>query len=551
MSCSNPTHIYDPDRGWRFWNRDELATPGNEGHVPNIGDLVFDKDQGYFIVVDVDITTGVSTLSPWSPPLTPQPDPQVDVLIGAGPGYPSESFRIFLDTTVTPHTLSPDSRLRLYGSSVDYYKVFLGSDISEEHGVVVSSFFDPSGNFLGSSVPVETEIINGVPSLTVKSPLPGYSNRQMDNGELVTLVAYSVTGGVISIAQLVVVNTAAIRQHDSSKKYVQGITIESPFMSSADPQTIEFPINVTVESLPMTGVVHYSNGERWRLPIDNTKFTLMGMQNYVATVVGQVFDLVLSYVLSPDEISYNLVPTANGRLTAPFRAKTIAANGAYTVKLYVYPVWVNAQVGYRLEYWLYNLDRQTFYNVTPHIELGVNSAPFRPTEYGITQTVTVAIDLNKVDGQFAAYRHVQTFQIALLSSGNESNVNWSLYFTPDQETNYGHNLYADLELAATNYWNLRLANGFPSKEVWLRNLYEAIQPLYNEESEAEAPTPTHVRVVFLHNTYEISVEQWDDTLVVVNDLEDGELVYLQWIQRTPETDLQLGISALPARKRES
>lgn len=551
MGNNTPTNYRDPDRGFRIWNRDEIVSEGGSGQwVPNIGDLVFDRTQGFLEVTAVDITTGRSTLVPWSAPAHPDFEYGKDILIGSGPGYPSESYRAFLDTSVTPHTLAPDRRLRFYGSMVASYKVFLGADISDAHGTVVSTFFDNSGNFLGSSIPVEAAEVGDSPQSVIKAPMVGYCDRPLADGELVTLVAYDDVGGVVSIAQLLIKNTAAIRQVDAGTMYVQGIAIESPFLSDADPQTIEFPINVTVQSLPMTGIVHYSNGDKYRLPIDGGKFSLFGMENYIATVVGQTFDLVLNYNLAVDEVSYNQAPTANGKLTVPYKAKTVRANGAYTVKLYMYPTWVNATQGYRMEYWLYNLDRKTYYNVTPYVELGVNSNPFDPLNYGVTQTITIALDLNRVDGTFAPYRHVQTYQVALLSRGDEPNhANWQITFTPDQHGSYGRNMIADLQFVNTNFWNLRLANGFPSQETWLQNMYQGIEPLYNEETEAHAPDPTHFRVVFNNNTYEFEISQWNEILVVNNDLTPGKLVYIQWIRRTPISDLQLGVSAVPVRIR--
>jgi hypothetical protein len=542
----------DPDRGFRMWQRDELVTLTGPGKwVPNVNDLVFDPSQGFFIVYEVDYSTGLSKLKTWQIPQQPDVDADNNTLVGVGPGYSSESYRCFLDTSVTPFTLSPDKRLHFYGSMVNHYKVFLGSDISDTYGKVISTFFDPSGNFLGTSVPVEPVLIENTTLNTVLAPMTGYTSERMDDGQLVTLVAYGVDGGVISIAQLLVKNSQAIRQADTSKKYIDGIMLDSPFLSSADPQVIEFPQNVTVESLPMTAVVKYKNGERHRLTIDNNKFSLMGLRNYIATEVGQEFPLVLAYNLADDEISYNLVPSANRRLTLDYVARTIAADGAYSVKIYAYPVWVNASVGFRMEYWLYNLDRQTFYNVTPYVELGTNSNPFNPTEYGTVQTITIALDLNKADGRFAPYRHVQTFQIALLNGGDPRNVNWEILFRPDQEKGYGRNLKADLEFVNVNYWKLRLGNGQLIQETWLKTLYESTEPLFNTASEAIAPAPTHFRVRFLHNVYEYSVSQWNDVLVVNNDLTDGGLVYIEWIKRNYDTDLQLGISALPVLIRES
>jgi hypothetical protein len=474
----------------------------------------------------------------------------LDILVGTGPGYVSESYRLFLDQTVTPHTLSPDSRLHFYGSMVDHYKVFLGTDINLDEGMVISTFYDGSGNFLGTSIPMETVDFPGVEQDVIKVPLSGYTAEGLDDGELCTLVAYAKDGKVVSTAQLLIKNTAAIRHPDNARKYVTAISIDTPFISSADPQTVEFPLNVTVESLPMTGVVHYSDGTKHRLPIDGGKFSMYGLNNYIATVVGQEFPMALAYNLAEDEVSYNLEPTANRRLMVSYKAKTAPRDGAYEVKLFMYPIWQDAERGYRMEYWLYNLDRQTFYNVTPYVQMGVNSQPFRPTEYGVMQSITVAVDLNKVDGRFAPYRHVQSFQIALMARGDSEQPNWIVYFRPDQEQGYGQGLIADLEYENVNYWNLRVDNGYASKELWLKDMYYGIEPLVNDDVEVLPPEPTHFRVQFLHNSWEFTVDQWNEALVVINDLKRGEVVYLEWIRRTYDSDLQLGISALPVVIRE-
>lgn len=549
MAFTPKTNYRNPDRGFRLWQRSEIVEIGGDGKwVPNVGDLVFDPAQGFLQVIEVDYTTGYSVLQLWTTPDEPDDAESTDILLGNGPGYASESYRIFLDRTVTPHTFAPDSRLHFYGSMVQSYKVFLGTDISADYGQVISAFFDPSGNFLGTSVPVEAVEVPGTTQNVIKAPMVGYTSESLEDGEIVTLVAYDDEGGVVSRAQLLVNNTAAIRQADASRKYVKSIQIDTPFLSSADPQTIEFPLNVTVESLPMTGVVHYSDGSRHRLPIDGSKFTLYGLRNYVATIVGQEFPMVLAYNLAEDEVSYTLEPTANRRLTMSYQARTTTADGAYEVKLFVYPVWVSAEVGYRLEYWLYNLDRQTYYNVTPYVELGTTSSAFNPKQYGTTQTITVAVDLNRVDGKFAPYRHVQTFQLALLARGDEYRDLWEIFFRPDQTESFGRGVVAEMELVGTNNWKLHLGQGLPSKELWLKNIYERVEPLINEQTEAYPPTPTHFTVHTLHNTYTYSVDQWNDELVINNDLDDGELLYLTFKRETYDTDLQLAIVGLPVRR---
>lgn len=533
----------DPERHWREFNRNEIMPQGP--WIANPGNRIFDEVQGFFIVDSVDYETGVHVLRPWAAPNNNQDDAD-GRLVGVGPGYSSESYRMFLDTSVTPFTFQPQSRLFFYGSMVDHYMVFLGADISQEHGKIISAMYDSSGEFLGTKIPVEQARNTEGP---IQIPMVGYTREKLADGELVTVVAYSDDGGAVSQAQLLVKNTKVIRQADASKRYVRSIELDSPFLSQADRQVIEFPLNVPVESLPFSAVVRYSDGTQYRGPIDNGQHSLYGLRDYIATEVGQEFPLVLAYTLADNEISYNESPTANRRLTLDYTARTVAADGAYQAKIFGYPVWVNAATGYRMEYWLYNMDRQVYYNVTPYMELGVNSNPFDPRNYGVVQTFTMALDLNKVDGRFAPFRHVQIFRVALLNAGDSGQANWEVYHTPEQQDGYGRGLIADVQYVNTNVWQLRLANGLTTSAQWLNKLFYATNPLYDINTEARAPEPTHFVLQFLHNSYQFDIAQWGSVLTVNNDLKDGELLYIRWIKRTVSDDLQLGITALPIKQR--
>lgn len=469
-------------------------------------------------------------------------------MVGVGPGYSSESYRCFIDTSVTPYVLSPDKRLHFYGSMVASYAVFRGSDYNHETGEMISTFYDTSGNFLGPFIPVESATIHDEIISTIKIPMVGSTSTDLQNGERVTLVAYDDKEGVVSSAQLLVMNTQALRQTDQSKRYVEGIAIDSPFLSQSDPKVIEFPLNVMVKSLPMTGVVSYRGGMRTRMDVGVPPMIMMGLENYVATGEGQEFPITLRYQLADDEISYALVPTAERAITENYIARTVPADGAYSCRLFVYPSWVNAQIGYRLEFWLYNLDRQQYYNVTPYVELGVNSAAYRPRAYGEVQTLTYAVNLNMVDGRFAPFRYVTTLQLALLTSG-ETKASWEVFPRPDQIESYGRDIQGDMDYVSTNNWDMRLANGAQSKTQWLQRMYYNAQPLINLEIEEYAPEPTHFYCQFMHNTYKFSVDQWNTALRVNNDLKQGESLTIHWVRELYDSDLQLATTAVPVNRR--
>ncbi|ABY62861.1 virion structural protein [Pseudomonas phage 201phi2-1] len=538
--------FYNPNRGFRVWYIDEIVLVAGQTnkYVVNVNDMVIDYSRGQLRVTDVEQGTWVPTLELIEWPAHPDPDGEENVLVGVGPGYSSESYRCFIDTSVTPYVLAPDARLHFYGSMVSSYAVFKGSDINKATGKMISAFYDSSGTFLGPYIPVESAEITGAKVSTIKIPMVGFATEDLEDSERVTLVAYDDKEGVISYAQLLVMNTEVLRQTDQSKRYVEGIKLDSPFISTSDPKVIEFPLNVMVKSLPMQGIVKYRGGRQTRYDVGPAPFTILGLENYVATGEGQEFPLAARYQLANDEISYQLVPSADRAITENYIARTVAADGAYSCRLFVYPTWVNAAIGYRLEFWLYNLDRARFYNVTPYVELGVNSAPYRPRAYGEVQTLTYAVNLNEVDGRFAPFRYVSTFQIALLNAGPDQ-ANWAVYPRPDVDASYGRGLKADLEYVATNTWNLRLQNGANSLTAWLQQMYYNAEPLVNTELEEFPPEPTHFILHFLHGDYKFSVQQWNQVLTVNNDLNMGELLSIQWIKEMYDTDLQLAMTGVP------
>lgn len=541
------TGLQDKTRAIALWMKAQIFKHSTEGqYVPNVGDFVVDPDQGFFIVTAVDYTTGESTLTEWSIPTKTDTDKEEDVLVSVGISPVAESYRAFLDTSVTPHVIAPSGRLHVYGSDIEYYKLFKGTDITST-GKVIGFVRDTNGNVLGENIPFEEVASAGTTTKAIKAPTPCYTTETMEDGERVTLAAYSKEGHLRSYTGLVVVNSGAARYLSAARRYVKSIAISSPWLSSSDPTVIEVPINAPFQTLPMTGVVSYSDGSTETMSLENSRMTLKGRESFVPSVTGMTYDLVLTYQLASDELSYEQSPTTDRILTQRYTAKTLAPDNAYSVKLFMYPVWSTSTGQYQLEYWLYNIDRQTFYNVTSHVELGTNSVGFDPSTYGTLQTVTVAVDLNKVDTKFKQFRHYQQFQVTLVAKGTENSTNWMVKFTSAQ-SGFGKDVTAKItQQNGVNAATLNIKQDATSKELWLQKLFYAIEPLYNDVTGTEtmAPAPTHFRVVTNHNKYERTVDQWDQTFDIVNDLDQGAVLYIEWIYRTDSTDLQLGITGLP------
>jgi hypothetical protein len=554
MAESTIVPISDPNRGFQTWHIAELFS-GQDGegrYVPNKDDMVVSYAAGLqlYRVKAVDYTTGLSELDLIELNDSTGADEVDSRLLGAGPGKISESYRAYLDTSVIPYTLAFDARLKVYGTTAKSVKIIRGTQI--ENGEVISRQYDQQGELLGDSIPLELVLTETGDNLAIKTPKVGSCSVSLPDGEIVTAIVYDDVGAVVSTSVLLIKNTGFIRSLNESVKYVTGIELESPFLSPADNRVLECPINIPVDAITRRGIVHYSDGSRKTLPIDGTKFALFGLQRFISTILGQEQPLSLIYYLSPAEVSYGSVPGDTMHITEKYLATTVNVDGAYSVKLFSYPTWIDAVNGYRLEHFLYNLERDEVFVVTSLVEVAANSPAFDPLAYGITQGITFALDLSKVADRFKNYRHLQTTRVTLLRPGLDSATNWTVTYDNTKPaygvTDDGAGLKANVEFVNSNLWRLTVDNGFGSMEHWLREIYDKTLPLYDETAEATPPVPNYFKLIAGAYEMEAPVSMWNHEFTVNNLLDAGENVYLRFFRRTSTTDLQLSTAALIMRQ---
>jgi hypothetical protein len=125
--------VYDPDGSFRIWSLVQIYT-GNQGqnrYVPKVDDLVIDLTTFDWYKVDsVDPTTMIAHMSRIQGSIPNQTISSDDRLLGAGPGTISDTYRIYVDKSVVPYTMSVDMRLRMYGTMATNVKIFRGSDLT-------------------------------------------------------------------------------------------------------------------------------------------------------------------------------------------------------------------------------------------------------------------------------------------------------------------------------------------------------------------------------------------------------------------------------------
>lgn len=539
--------VYQPNARWCIWNLEEIYD-GNQGanrYVPKVNDYVEDS-VGFitYIVTAIDPVTLKSTLLPINRNNNNGSISYEDVIIGVGPGTQADTYRIYLDTSITPHILAVDIRLKVAGTMASYAKIFRGTNLSST-GKVISFLYDTNGNFLTQNVPLELVAIDSHVNHSIKTVSVCYTNESLSDGELVTVVIYTAEGHVVSRRQMLVENTSFIRSLNSSQKYISHISLKSPFLSSTDENTLMYPINVPMQAFNMIGVVHYSDNSTMELPVDGGKFKVLGLERYIATVVGQELKLVLSYSLSPGEICYGAV-TGDGKfVTQPYRLVTTNQIGAYTVKLYCYPVWVDNNTGYRLKWYMYNLDRDTRFDVTPFVRTNDNTPSFLPKTYGVAQNLSVRLNLRDVSGIFNSYIHVQNIQITLRDPGTARQTNWTIGFEPNQDPQYGVGLHADTKMRAANLSDVVISFGSVSKDDWLNRIYYASKPITDKVREIKPPEPDFFAIVTETNRYEYPIGMWNNPIQVPTVLNPNETLFIEFFKRTASTDILLGIAGMP------
>lgn len=543
----NVVPIYNPSSRWQMWNLKEIffGGAGTKKYVPNLDDYVVNTDTDeVWKVTNLDAITLIPTLTRVQT-LNVGTLSNNDILLGVGPGTQADTYRVFIDKSVTPYILAVDARLNVAGSMISKAMIFRGSELTG-NAVVISALYDQTGTLLGQAIPLE--LVSTANNIAVKTVPVCHTLADLPDGEIVTAVFYSDTGNVVSKRQLLVENTSFIRSTDASIKYITGITLESPFLSQTDPRLIQYPLNVPLNGLSLTGVVHYSDGSQIRMPVDGNKFQMFGFERFVSTIVGQKFNIVLKYNITPGEVVYGANSVGTQFISETYRATTMNVVGAFTAKLFGYPVWIDNVNGYRFEWFMYNLDRTTVYRVTPYVSFAANSRAFNPTLYGITQNLSVNVNLRDVNGIFSSYIHTQTIDVTLLGPGTNHMTNWTIGTTPNQNPPYGDNVFAATTFINQNAWTLNLASGSANLQDWLTKVYFNTQPLVDPSRETAPPVPNYFSIVFGSTEVEFPISDWNLTHDISLAMPNNSTLFVKFFFRTPDNDIQLSVAGFSVRQ---
>jgi hypothetical protein len=126
-----------------------------------------------------------------------------------------------------------------------------------------------------------------------------------------------------------------------------------------------------------------------------------------SAAAARAYATELYRLMTYGEVTYNATSGEGKFVTEPYQMTTIKQEGAYIVKLYGYPVWVDSTVGYQMKWFLYNLDRGVSFEVTPYVYPGTTGDTFDGKAYGKVQNLTVRLNLRDVSMSFKSYQHAK------------------------------------------------------------------------------------------------------------------------------------------------
>lgn len=547
--------IYRPDDRWCLWNKDELwsGTVGAGKYVPKVLDGVREyMEDGYneYQVESLNPVTLIPTLRLVKPANMVFTFPEIDVLFGVDPNQ-TDTYMVYVDKGVVPYVMAVDARLKINGTMSESAKIFKGADTSAT-GEVISRIYDANGLFVTDTVTLELVALDNQTNYAVKCIPVCSTNSDLVDGEIVTVVIYNDVGHVVCKRQLKVINTAFIRSQTAGQRYVTSISLETPFLSQTEDHMIDFPLNVPANALAITGTVHYSDGSSVTdMPINGDKFRIYGLDQYISSIVGQVYDIVLAYSLGYDEAAYTGVTSDGKYITVPYKLRTVDVDNSYTVKVFGYPVFRSLALGYRMEWYLLNLDRNAFYNVTDYVTFNENTGSFDPKLYGYTQNKSISINLADVSGSFKPYIHTQMMSITLIRPPNGRETPWTVLSQPSaNSTPYGANIFAIISdiPQQPSLCRIDLTNGIETKAEWLEKLYRQTYPLTNNHIEPQAPEPTHFEIMYGQYLATFDISEWNTALTLPFQVGDNTNIFIRYFKRTANTDLQLSVGCLLATR---
>lgn len=512
-----------------------------ERYVPVVGDIVMHPTTGDWVVEFVS----ESYIPSFRPRKIRTNDNDVnDQLVIPSKSYNHRADVLHVDVTSTPVRFYVNSRIWMNGSQASHFKIFAGTNTGEG-AVSIGAVYNPAGKIIGDSFELELVAFDrdDIVNRAIKTPKTGYLREVPVSDDLVTLAFYNQDGSYHD-SQVLVVSHENFIPSEAATKYITDIRLDSAYISESDDTVIEVKRNMLLQSLALFGTVYYNDGTSQRLPIGGkSKFQLHGVEAFTASNDLHEVDVTLVYNMGGDEAAVNTTGTVQRAKTKTYTVRTMPSDAAYSVKLFVIPIWDEAQAKWQLRYKLYDLRRGSTADVTDLVEYN-NDFKFNPDLYSQSQTVQVAINLMNVGPQYQFYRPVQVFNITLIRPGSSKNVPAYYLLSYSANLQLGQGLVANRG-QANGKTTLNFSSGYTSLDKWITGIYKHIAVLYTGDTPAPPnPTKFRLRKASSSTFTEYPMSDIVKTIEVNGTWLQGDTAVLEFFAESAGDTLELGALAL-------
>lgn len=541
VGSDSHTPLYQSDARWTIWSIHDIymGAEGLNKFVPKVGDYVVEPGSGNMFKVN---TLSLVTFIPVLVAVELRKEITVDEIVSSS----SSNYRVYFDRSVIPYVLAVDGLLKVHGSSASFARIYRGQFIDPTK--IISRRFNNSGVFIGHDIPLELVAFNTHDNYAIKSIPTCNTDQEIPDGEVCTVVVFDSNGKVLTRTTCLLEETTYVAQAYAEQKYITQIFMKSAFITDMTASEVAYPVNLPTQSFNPIGVVQYNDGSQIEYPVDGSKFSLFGMEQFVSTIIGHRVPLVLRYRMGPNESGLASVAGDENFITRAYSMVVGSPNTSYNAKLYVYPEWVDSINGYRLTGYLTNLDRNVMFEVTSHLSLASNSPSFNPTGYGLTQRLMFSINLANISGVFNNFQHIQTVDIILRAPASDTAVQniWeSASQVPSPGAYYGTNLRATVDPATR--MRLTINNGLPTVQEFINKLYNPTNALFNPATETVPPQPTHLEITHLGQTVVIPIGDYASTIQFSSVFLNLRNVQVVFMRQSTQGFLKLSVAALTVR----
>lgn len=468
--------IYDPT-----WDNPAYNTYQGQRIVPAVGSLVKDPDGTALWVVAVDPTT----LYPSYDAVTiGEQNDNVLSMINWG----NSDLRLFVDHRKAPYPVTPDTKCIFIGKSPQTYTLSRYPGTPQE--TLISQYFSSTGGLVSSFVPMKPLDATNTSWYLPKANI----SQRLDNNEEIKVRVYDESGMEVYSAILHAKESTVINESVMYAPSITGITVTGNQQLSDG--TFFLLENQDFASLGIKVNLLYEDGSTQQVQIDGQKCILYGQSDFIASFAGLAQNLLIKYFRSQNESISPLLADATGNMiSVQIKVKVLPNTLGTTVKIMPMPSYNAALARYMMRYYMYFGDGRSFVDVTTLVTTGNKTLVTDSSQFGITQTVTLSVDMSQVDP--ANYGSVTIYQQTMvIQFGPPAQV--VKWFIRDAATStYVYGLDAgpsrrpSLRYDASKVQYFIPSFIFSNQAAFLNSFYQSASPPYDPQVEQIPQTPTH------------------------------------------------------------